>query len=252
MEKYVDIKKLKVKSIPKNIGKKMIEKYHYSHAWTSCRYALGLFYETGNDHAFFDEKEEKLIGVAVYGYPVGRLAAQSISSELENKNVLELTRLFIHDGYGKNIESSFISRTFEWLKTNDKSIKALLSYADPKEGHLGGIYQATNWVYQGDKIRYCDSWLLRLEEDGDWIHSRTIFAMYGTNNMEKLKDKIGHTFWLKEDPRKHRYVYFLGTKKEKKKFIKSLKHPSMDYPKNTGNNELKIKKVVVDNNSNIL
>ena len=59
----------------------MIVKHHYSHAWTSCRYALGIFYETDNEHSFFDEKEEKLAGVAIYGYPVGARAAASISDD---------------------------------------------------------------------------------------------------------------------------------------------------------------------------
>ena len=246
VESYVETGRLRVDSIPKNLAKSMIEKYHYTHAWTSCRYAIGLFYETDNEHAFFDEQEEKLIGVAVYGYPVGRLSAQSISELLEPSAVLELTRLFVHDGYGKNIESHFISKSFKWLQENDKKIKALMSYADPKEGHLGGIYQATNWLYQGDKIRYCDSWLFRLEEDGDWIHPRTIFSQYGTNDINVLKEKIGHTFWMKEEPRKHRYIYFLCNKKEKKKFIKSLKHPPLKYPDINSLKQIEVKRIDIE------
>tara|TARA_B100000287_G_scaffold12181_1_gene12475 strand:- start:478 stop:1233 length:756 start_codon:yes stop_codon:yes gene_type:complete len=249
MESYVDTSKLYVEKIPKPMGKKMIEKYHYTHAWTSCRYALGLFYDTGEEHQFFAETEKKLIGTAVYGYPVGRLSAQSISEQLEPSAVLELTRLFVHDGYGKNIESFFISKTFKWLQENDKKIKCLMSYADPKEGHLGTIYQATNWLYQGDKIRYCDSWLYQLEKGGEWIHPRTIFSMYGTNDPDLLKSKIGHTFWMKEEPRKHRYIYFLCNKKQKKSLIKSLKHPSISYPSTDSLKELKMKQIdVVDNN----
>ena len=80
----------------------MIVKHHYSHTWTMCRYALGIFYETDNEHSFFDAKDEKLAGVCVYGYPVGRSATTSISPELKSDEVLELTRLFIFDDYGKN------------------------------------------------------------------------------------------------------------------------------------------------------
>ena len=82
------------------MAKSMIVKHHYSHKWTSCRYALGIFYETDNEHTFFDEKDEKLAGVAIYGYPVGRSAPKSISPELKEEEVLELTRLFIFDDYG--------------------------------------------------------------------------------------------------------------------------------------------------------
>jgi len=250
MEDYINPKKLYVKKLTKKLSKTMIEKYHYSHAWTSCRYALGLFYITDNRHTFFNEQEEKLIGTAVYGYPVGRLSAQSISEELNPSDVLELTRLFIHDGYGKNAESFFISQSIKWLKENDKSIKALMSYADPKEGHLGGIYQATNWLYQGDKIRYCDSHLFRLEEGGEWIHPRTIFAQYGTNDINTLKIKIGHTFWMKEEPRKHRYIYILTkNRKYRKKILNNLKHPAIPYPKLDSLKNIEIKKVEVEDNT---
>ena len=60
MESYVDTSKLYVEKIPKPMGKKMIEKYHYTHAWTSCRYALGLFYDTGEEHQFFAETEKNI------------------------------------------------------------------------------------------------------------------------------------------------------------------------------------------------
>ena len=123
--------KITIREISKKMAKQMIVKNHYSHKWTSCRYALGIFYETDNEHQFFDETEEKLAGVAIYGYPVGARAAASISPELQPKQALELTRLFIHEEYGKNMESISISKTFKWLKQYASDIKVLISYADP-------------------------------------------------------------------------------------------------------------------------
>ena len=107
MEEYVDKSRVSVRPIYKPLAKDIIEKNHYSGRLSSCRYPLGIFYQTDNEHKFFAEAEEKLVGVACYGFPVGRRVLGSIFSEeiLENKNILELTRLFIHDGYGKNIES---------------------------------------------------------------------------------------------------------------------------------------------------
>ncbi len=164
--------KITIREISKKIAKDMIVKNHYSHKWTSCRYALGIFYETDNQHAFFDEKDEKLAGVAIYGYPVGRSAPKSISPELKEEEVLELTRLFIFDDYGKNTESLVLSKTFKWLQENAKDIKVLVSYSDPEQGHLGIIYQATNWIYQGNSIRLMPNYAIRLTEDGTWMHSR--------------------------------------------------------------------------------
>ena len=245
MEQILNKSKLSVKEISKKIAKSMIIKHHYSHKWTMCRYALGIFYQLDNEHTFFDEQEEKLIGVAVYGYPVGRSATTSISPYLNSDEVLELTRLFIFDEYGKNTESLALSKTFKWLKENT-DIKALISYSDPEQNHLGIIYQATNWVYQGDSIRHMGNFAVKLSEDGKWIHSRTVFANWGSHNLVKLSKAIGHTFWRKEEPEKHRYLYLLCNKGEKKKIMNTLKHPSLSYPKQSGDYEQKIEKIVVD------
>ena len=75
---YFDKSKLSIRQIDKPTAKKMIVKHHYSHLWTKCSVALGLFHDTGNQHSFFDENEEKLIGVIVYGDPIGRHSGCSI------------------------------------------------------------------------------------------------------------------------------------------------------------------------------
>jgi hypothetical protein len=236
--KYCNTSKLSIRQIDRQTAKTMIEKYHYSHLWSPKNaVSLGLFIDTGEEHSFFDENEEKLIGVITYGDPVGRLTSQSISEALEKTSVYELTRLFIHDGYGSNIESWFISQSFNWLRKNKPKIKALISYASPMEGHSGTIYQATNWLYQGNKIRFNDSWLYKFDEDGEWQHGRTIFPYYKSNNPEVIRTKVTKPFWIKKEKRKHRYVYILAGKKHKKKIIKTLKHPILPYPKSRDTNE---------------
>ena len=241
MDKYCDTSKLSVRKLDRNTAKMMIVKYHYSHLWTKCSVALGLFHDTGNQHSFFDENEEKLIGVIVYGDPIGRYSGGSISELLDRTDVYELVRLYIHDGYGSNIESWFISQSFKWLKQNT-DIKALISYADPKEGHAGTIYQATNWLYQGNSIRPNDTYSFKLKPDDEWIHGRTLANTYKTNDIEKLKKKIGHTFWYRVEPLKHRYIYLLKNKKQLKN---NLKHPSLPYPKVGGVGTMKVTKVEV-------
>ena len=234
-ESYVDTSKVSLRLIPKPLARTFIEKNHYSGRLSSCRYPIGIFYQSNKEHRFFDEKEEKLIGTIAYGFPIGRRVLGSIFKgdlELTTKNILELTRLVIYDGYGKNIESYVISQSFKWLKENATDVKVLVSYADPEQKHAGGIYQATNWLYQGcGAIQMAPTFSLRLSEDEEWIHSRTVYSLYGSSNVEHLKRRIGHTFWLKKEAEKHRYLYFLGSRKEKKLFIINLKHPQLPYPK---------------------
>ena len=231
MPDYCDTSKLSIRQIDKPTAKKMVVKYHYSQLWTKCSVALGLFTETGKEHSFFDEPEEEMIGVIVYGDPIGRLTGQSISDEIDRTEVLELTRLFIHDGYGSNIESWFISQSFNWLRKNMPEIKALISYASPVEGHCGTIYQATNWIYQGNNNRWNDGWLFKFEEDGRWKHGRTIFPYYNSNDPKEIQTKVTEPFWIKKEQQKHRYVYILASKRYKKKIMKTLKHDTLPYPK---------------------
>ena len=227
---YSDVSKFCVRLISKSVAKEMIIKNHYSHLWTKVSYSIGLFYLDEGEHQFFGGVNEKLVGVACYGDPVGRNSGTSISELLERTEVLELTRLWIEDGYGCNIESWFVSQTFDWLKKNAPHIRALISYSDPKEGHLGTVYQSTNWLYQGNNLRWTDSWSFRWDEDGDWFHSRTSFVRYGTNDPKQIQKVITKPFWIRREPKKHRYFYILD-KKNRKKILNSIKHPLQPYPK---------------------
>ena len=245
---YCDTSKLSIRQIDKPTAKKMVVKYHYSKLWTKCSVALGLFIDTGKEHSFFDEAEEKMIGVIVYGDPIGRLTGQSISDEIKRTEVLELTRLFIHDGYGSNIESWFISQSFNWLRKNKSEIKALISYASPVEGHSGTIYQATNWIYQGNNNRWNDGWIFKFDEEARlpwtlsdrWIHGRTIFPYFKTNDPYEIQKQVNKTFWIRKELQKHRYVYILANKKQKKKIMKTLKHETLPYPKSRDTDESEI------------
>ena len=238
---YCDTSKLSVRKISKSVAKELIVKNHYSHLWTKVSYAIGVYVED-DSHSFF-ESTDKLIGVACYGDPIGRLSGQSISEELDRTEVLELVRLFVFDGYGSNIESWFLGQTFNWLRENVPHIKALISYSDPKEGHCGTIYQATNWLYQGDSLRYNDSLSFKFSEDGEWQHGRTIFPTYGTNNPSEIQKQVTSPFWIRKEPRKHRYVYILTKGGERRKLLKSIKHPILPYSKKTDILEMEVRKL---------
>ena len=193
MSKYLDTTKLSIREIDRKLARDMIVKNHYSQKWTKCSVALGLYYSDGTQHKFFDMEDEKLIGVICYGDPIGRHSGASISTEIPRENVYELVRLFIHDGYGSNIESYLIGQGFKWLKENQPHIKALISYADPQAGHVGTIYQATNWIYQGNKIRPNDSWLYKWEEEGEWLQRTRRKLENSIEEVATLAQEIGET-----------------------------------------------------------
>lgn len=253
-KQYCDTNKVQIRLINKTIAKKIIIEKHYTHAWTACRYALGVYYNT-NDNSVFGT--EKLIGVAVYGFPVGARAATSICTGLSKDNVLELTRLYIDDGYGSNIESYVLSQTFKWFRDNDTNIKLLISYADSGQDHVGAIYQATNWFYQGlsTDIALMPNYEVSLKpEPFDWIHSRTVYSLYGSTNLEHLKKEIGKQgydkFYRKRESGKHRYIQIIAQNKtEKRNLKKRLKHAVKPYPKKNSGGELIVEEYETTYNS---
>ena len=92
-----------------------------------------------------------------------------------------------------------------------------------------------------------EDYSLKVKEEDDWMHSRSVYSKYGSAAPKNLMKAIGQDFWLKKEATKHRYIYFLGSKAENRKFRKVMKHPEMRYPKNYVQ-EVEITKVEVENN----
>lgn len=238
MSKCCDTSIITVKSINKNIAKNLIEKNHYTHKWSLCTIAYGIFIKINTNNSFIDINDERLIGAIIYGNPVGRNASTSISPLLLNNNVFELTRLWIEDGHGKNIESYCISQSIKLLNKQFPDVKCILTYADSEAGHSGTIYQACGFLYQGDNyvdIAIMPNYSVSLvgPPNYEWIHSRSVYSRWKTHNVDKLKERIGKTFWRKRESGKHRYVKLISNKIENKKLTKSLKHKILPYPKGT-------------------
>jgi hypothetical protein len=194
----------------KKIARDLIIKNHYTHKWSSCRYAMGIY--------------PRLSGVAIFGHPVGRRVASSISSRVHDYEVLELTRFWCDDSELKNTESWFISKCLMWIKKNTPT-KVIIAYSDPMQGHIGTIYQASNFLYQGNKTMLIQGY--KHFVNGEWLHPRTCVARYGTINAEHLLS-IDSNYRREYQEHKHRYLYILRCFDE---ITNSLKHPVIPYVK---------------------
>ncbi len=241
-ETTVDKSKIKLKLISKDTAKSLIIENHYTHQCSQATIAIGIFYESPIENVLFTEPD-KLIGVIIYNTPVGRDVWKSISPMLKPGQVFELTRLWVADGYGRNIESYSIARSFDWLRKNKPDIKCLISYADPSENHLGIIYQATNWLYQkvsnGSDMYHKSLYYYSFDECKTWIHQKTIFDKYQVGGLNQLKELLPKPFWIKNIAKKHRYIYILSTnKKEKREIMNTLKYEVSSYPKSINDSTL--------------
>lgn len=148
-----------VEKIDRSLANEIIVKNHYLHRGTPSSVAFGLYTPKG-----------VLCGVVTYATP----ASPSLTKGLvgaENKHLVgELTRLWVDDRVPKNGESFLIGSTMK-----ESGFEVLVSFADTKEGHVGTVYQATNWLYTGLSDRHKE-WVL-VGHEGK--HSRHLFDEWG-------------------------------------------------------------------------
>tara|TARA_R100000654_G_scaffold75059_1_gene111082 strand:- start:2608 stop:3324 length:717 start_codon:yes stop_codon:yes gene_type:complete len=208
---------IKVVSININNYKEWLLKKHYLKRLPSISYSFGLF------------ENKLLVGVCTFGNAIPNVVKKSICGEKFMHLVYELNRLCTNDNLPKNINSFFVSRS---LKMLPKPL-IIVSYADKSVGHNGYIYQACNFIYTGKSHTQKD-WKLKGSENK---HSRTLMDEFAfqNNRIQKLKEKHGDKLYQVQRPEKHRYIYFLGNKTQKKTFHKYSKFKNQPYPK--GNNK---------------
>jgi hypothetical protein len=194
----------------------LVVKYHYLHRKAPCSFAFGLFEKNADNSGLFCL--DKLVGVVCYGTPSSAPLRRGICGDSEKNNVIELTRLWIEDTTPKNAESFLIGNTIR--KVNKEIV---VSYAEISAGHIGTIYQATNFIYTGLSAKRTN-WRIKGRE----THGQTIADKYTS---KQLKELIGDNFYLEDRPRKHRYVFINARKNKKKELIKKLKYNICPYPK---------------------
>ena len=200
------IKNYYISKISYNQTKPFILDIHYAKRMPSISYAYGMY------------KNNQLVGVVTYGKPPSPALCKGIMGQENAHLILELNRLVLLNNE-KNEASILISNSLKLLPKP----KIIVSYADTEQNHIGLVYQATNFIYTGlsDKRK---EWRMKNSK----LHSRTICQTYSLEERKSNQDK----FELIDRPRKHRYIYFLGNKTEKKYFKKNLKYQIKPYPKN--------------------
>ena len=90
-------------------------------------------------------ENSKFIGVVIFSRGANNNLAKPYGLKIEE--ACELTRIALT----KHITpvSRIMAIAFKFLKKQSPLLKLCVSYADPNNGHHGGIYQATNWIYTG-------------------------------------------------------------------------------------------------------
>ncbi|NQT72449.1 MAG: DNA methyltransferase [Chloroflexi bacterium] len=161
---------------------------------------------------------QELLGALTLG--AGPTQAFRLVNEARPDDCMTLSRLWLSDRLPRNSESRVIGIVLRSLKKHT-SLKFLISYADPSQGHMGTIYQATGWVYTG----LSSAMPLYDLGDGKIRHCRSLSHAYGTHSVKHFADH-GVTVNLIPQMPKHRYIYFLDPS-----WYAKLATPLLPYPK---------------------
>ena len=191
---------------PKETYQWLLEK-HYAKRIPQIMHSFGL-YTNG-----------ALKGVVTYGIPASPALCMGICGKEYSDKVLELNRLCLMEN-NKNESSFLVSHSIQLLPKPT----IVVSYADTSQGHVGYVYQATNFLYTGLSANRVD-WTIKGMEHK---HSKTISDGM---TLESIKEKYGDDFYYTERSRKHRYIFFHGSKTDKKIMRKLLKYNIEPYPK---------------------
>jgi hypothetical protein len=191
-----------VTPIPAKEAEPFLLMRHYAKRMCPISFAFGAYRDT------------VLVGVVTYGTPASSPLRIGICGEDWADKVLELNRLCCENS--KNVASTLVGRSLRLLPKPS----VIVSYADTAQGHVGYIYQATNFIYTGLSAKRTD-WKIKGREH---LHGATVAdeSRGQENRAEWMRAKYGDDFYLEDRSRKHRYVFAVGTKKQRASILEAL------------------------------
>lgn len=185
---------LKVAACSHEAARYAVENWHYSHIMpTGKTVKCGVW------------EGSEFIGVVIFSRGASPFLGNAL--RLDATEICELTRVALREH--ESPVSQIVAEAIRMLRASNPRLRVIASFADPKEGHHGGIYQAGNWIYTGQSNPIIEYFI-----GGRWRHTR------GAYHHPERK-----TAPSREVPGKYRYLYPLD--KQMRRKIEKLRKP---YP----------------------
>ena len=162
-------------------------------------------------------ENDKFIGVLIYSYGATPDLVKPYGCTMQQG--CELTRIALNRH--ETPVSKMMALSFRFLKKHCPGLRVIVSFADPNEGHHGGIYQATNWYYTG---RSTGCYFFKHKRTGRMYHPRNV-SMNLSLSGKSVRPTECEKIWKDG---KHRYVMPLHP--DVKRILQKKKLP---YPKRT-------------------
>lgn len=177
------------------------------YACMNFHYAKAVPVNTFGYSVFNDNNE--WCGVALFG--TGASPQIGKQYNLAQGQVIEFVRMALN-GKQKDSVSKIMSISLRLLYKKNPLVKLVVSYADQEQGHLGIIYQASNWYYLGE---------VKSPPIIEGKHNKSMGGSIGA--ARKLLKREPKVYFPKP---KYKYIYPLN-----KSLIPLCKSLSKPYPK---------------------
>lgn len=208
---FSPVKDMTVSRVPSADVDEFCRRWHYTNTGGNMTWNYGLW------------DEFTLVGVVSYNLPT-MPACSAYFGEDRWEWVVHMGRLVCADDAPRNVESRLIANSLPMLKHDRPVARAVVSYAAAGQGHIGYVYQATNALYCG-------------------VTANTHFYIDQKGNRRAPKQgknvsiarALERGWEVRHEPGKHRYVYLIGDKRERKEARTLLKFPVLPYPKAADN-----------------
>jgi hypothetical protein len=200
--------------------------WHYSKARQAGKSANVGVWESG-----------KFIGAVIFSAGSGSTTKWASRVSLHREEMAELARVALTKH--STPVSRIVSIAIKMLKRQSPNLRLLVSYADPREGHHGGIYQAGGWIYVGETskdIRYVD-------KHGKEYHPRVVSETGFKKQFGVYKPTVVRPSQCRTVEVPGKYKYLMGLDAEIKSTLATL---SMPYPKRVASDTIDTATVQVD------
>lgn len=164
-------------------------------------------------------EDDRFIGAVMFG----RGASPKLGAPFgcDQTQACELVRVAL-DTHRAPV-TQIVALALDKLARSNPSMRLVISFADPFHNHIGGIYQAGNWLYLGTSAASTE-----VMYRGKWFHSRMLRPTgWGTHPViSRLSEQQRATLETRQRPGKHRYGYPLD-----KAMRRQLTRLSLPYPR---------------------
>jgi hypothetical protein len=166
-------------------------------------------------------ENDKFIGVVLFGRGANHNMVKGYG--LGQDQGCELVRIALKTHISP--VSKIAAMAIKFLKKQSPELRLIVSYADPEQGHHGGIYQAGNWIYRGLSMPALKVWY-----NGKWSHKKTVDdAGINQTNLPKKRVLGKHTYLMPLDAEMRNRVLPLS-----KPYPKRTKEQASENPSDLG------------------